>query len=89
MALGRPLLPVLSRRCAFEAAEAAARQAVAIAEPTDLLNTQADAWLDLAEVLALAGRADEARAAAGEAAERYERKGNLPSLERARRAASP
>jgi predicted ATPase/class 3 adenylate cyclase len=80
---------VLARRGAFEAAEAAARQAVAIAKPTDLLNTQADAWLDLAEVLALAGRADEAHAAAGEAAKRYERKGNLPSLERARRAASP
>jgi len=79
---------ILARRGSFEAAEAAAREAVAIAEPTDLLNTQADARLDLAEVLALAGRADEARGAAGAAAERYERKGNLPSLERARQAAS-
>ena len=80
---------VLARRGAFEAAEAAAREAVAIAEPTDLLNTRGDALLDLAEVLALAGRADEAHAAARDAAERYDRKGNLPSLERARQAAAP
>jgi len=35
-------------------------------------------------VLAQAGRSDEARAAARDAAERFERKGNLPSLARAR-----
>jgi predicted ATPase/class 3 adenylate cyclase len=78
---------VLARRGEVEAAEATAREAVALAERTDLLNTQADALLDLAEVLALADRADEARAAARGAAERFERKGNLPSLARARRAA--
>ena len=75
---------VLARRGEGDAAEAAAREAVAIAERTDLLNTQADALLDLAEVLALSGRTDEAKAAAREAAERFERKGNLPSLARAR-----
>jgi ATP/maltotriose-dependent transcriptional regulator MalT len=75
---------VLARRGEADAAEAAAREAVAIAERTDLLNTQADALLDLAEVLAQAGRSDEARAAARDAADRFERKGNLPSLERAR-----
>jgi len=75
---------VLARRGEADAAEAAAREAVAIAERTDLLNTQADALLDLAEVLAQAGRGDEARAAARDAAERFERKGNLPSLARAR-----
>jgi predicted ATPase/class 3 adenylate cyclase len=75
---------VLARRGEADAAEAAAREAVAIAERTDLLNTQADALLDLAEVLAHAGRADDARAAARDAAERFERKGNLPSLARAR-----
>jgi predicted ATPase/class 3 adenylate cyclase len=79
---------VLAHRGQAEAAEAAAREAVALSQPTDLLNMQGDALLDLAEVLALAGRADEARAVADEAAERFERKGNLPSLERARRAAS-
>ena len=70
---------VLARRGEFDAAELAAREAVAIADRTDLLNTQADA------LLGLAGRPDDAKAAALEAAERYERKGNLPSLERARR----
>jgi ATP/maltotriose-dependent transcriptional regulator MalT len=75
---------VLARRGEAGAAEAAAGEAVAIADRTDLLNTQADALLDLAEVLALAGRAAEARDAALEAAERFERKGNLPSLARAR-----
>jgi predicted ATPase len=75
---------VLARRGEADAAEATAREAVAIADRTDLLNTQADALLDLAEVLARAGRSDEARAAARDAAERFERKGNLPSLERAR-----
>jgi predicted ATPase/class 3 adenylate cyclase len=78
---------VLARRGETDAAEAAAREAVAIAERTDLLNTQADALLDLAEVLSAAGRADQARAAAVEAATRYERKGNRPSLARARAAA--
>jgi ATP/maltotriose-dependent transcriptional regulator MalT len=78
---------VLARRGETDAAEAAAREAVAIAERTDLFNTQADALLDLAEVLSAAGRADEARAAAEEAATRYERKGNRPSLARARAAA--
>src|SRR5215217_1334636 len=65
---------VLARRGEGEAAEATAREAVALAERTDLLNTQADTLLDLAEVLALAGRHDEAEAAAREAAERFERK---------------
>jgi predicted ATPase len=75
---------VLARRGEAEAAEAVGREAVAIAERTDLLNTQADALLDLAEVLARAGRAEEAKAAALEAAGRFERKGNIPSLARAR-----
>jgi predicted ATPase/class 3 adenylate cyclase len=79
---------VLARRGEAQAAEEAARDAVAIAERSDLLNTQADALLDLAEVLALAGRTEDAKAAAREAAERFERKGNLPSLARARELAA-
>jgi len=75
---------VLAHRGEVDAAEAAAREAVEIAERTDLLNTQADALLDLAEVLVLAGREDEARAAVRDAAGRYEQKGNRTSLERAR-----
>ena len=75
---------LLARRGEHEAAELVAREAVELVGGTDLLNQQGDALLDLADVLALGGRVDEARAAALEAAERFERKGNLPSLERAR-----
>ncbi len=67
----------------LERAETLVREAMGILEPTDLLNVQADTWLDLAEILRLQGRPDEAREAAEEAARRYERKGNLPSLARA------
>jgi hypothetical protein len=45
---------------------------------------QGDAFADLGEVLALLGKQDEAVAAFEEAAERYERKGNLVSTRRAR-----
>jgi predicted ATPase/class 3 adenylate cyclase len=75
---------VLARRGEADAAEAVAREAVAITERTDLLNDQGYALLDLAEVLARAGRTAEAKDAALEAAERFERKGNLPLLARAR-----
>jgi predicted ATPase/class 3 adenylate cyclase len=78
---------IRARRGDLNGAELLARNAVDLAEQTDLLNTQADALLDLAEVLALGGRPDEARVTAAEAARRYERKGNRPSLERARRLA--
>ena len=58
-------------------AEPLAREAVAIAERTDALNFQADAYCDLAEVLAAAGRTEEAAAALEQALERYKRKKNL------------
>ena len=58
-----------------------------MAERTDLLNTHGDTLADLGEVLALAGRPDEAAAVFAEAAEIFERKGNRASLERVRRAA--
>jgi predicted ATPase/class 3 adenylate cyclase len=75
---------LLARRGELEPAKALAREAVAVAEPTDLLITHADALFDLAEVLALAGRRDAALAALGDASELYERKGNLTTLARAR-----
>ncbi|HEX6490014.1 MAG TPA: adenylate/guanylate cyclase domain-containing protein [Gaiellaceae bacterium] len=75
---------ISARRGDQKEAEVLARKAVELAEQTDLLNTQAEALLDLAEVLALGGQQDAARAAASEAAERYARKGNRPSFERAR-----
>jgi class 3 adenylate cyclase/tetratricopeptide (TPR) repeat protein len=75
---------VFARRGEREAAEALAREAVVIGEATDMLNMQGDAFADLGEVLALLGKQDEAVAAFEEAAERYERKGNLVSTRRAR-----
>jgi hypothetical protein len=79
---------VLARRGEVAAAEALVRQALGLVEATDLLNTQGDALLDLAEVLRLAGRTGEAAAVAQEAAARYERKENRASLARAREAAA-
>ena len=78
------LAKVRARQGELERAEGLAREAVQIVEETDFLNDQANALLDLAEVLRLAGRRDEARAAAEDAARRYEQKANLPSLARAR-----
>jgi hypothetical protein len=54
-----------------------AREAVAIIERTDGLNFQGDALCDLAEVLTVGGRSDEAAAALTESLDRYERKRNL------------
>jgi predicted ATPase/class 3 adenylate cyclase len=75
---------ILARQGDLERAEALAREAVRLGEPTDLVNTRADALSDLAEVLALAGRREEALVALEEAAQLYERKGNLTALARAR-----
>jgi tetratricopeptide (TPR) repeat protein len=77
------LAKIEARRGEIERAEQLAREAVRRVEETDLLNAQADTLLDLFEVLRLAGRRDEARAAIQEAARRFEQKANLPSLARA------
>ena len=55
-----------------------ASSAVALAAQTDLLSQHADALLDLAHVLAASGRFPEAQAAATEALDLYQRKGNMP-----------
>jgi tetratricopeptide (TPR) repeat protein len=68
---------VLARRGRHAEAEPLAHEAVAIGEGTDMLNLQGDAYADLAAVLLLAGKPDEARAALEQALDRYERKGNL------------
>jgi class 3 adenylate cyclase/tetratricopeptide (TPR) repeat protein len=65
-------------------AERLAREAVAITERTDALNFQGDALCDLAEVLAAAGRSDEAAESLEQALERYERKKNLAMLAQVR-----
>ncbi|HMI99592.1 MAG TPA: adenylate/guanylate cyclase domain-containing protein [Gaiellaceae bacterium] len=65
-------------------AERSAREAVGIIERTDGLNYQGDALCDLAEVLELAGKPQEARAALAQALDRYERKRNIPAAARVR-----
>ena len=74
---------VHARRGEHADAERLAREAVAICDETELLDQQGDAYADLAEVLLLTGKPDEAAAALEQALERYERKGNLVSAERA------
>jgi class 3 adenylate cyclase len=69
---------VFAHRREHAEADRLAREAVAGVEQTDNLTFQGDAWYDLAEVLAAAGREDEAAAALTEALDRYERKQNLP-----------
>jgi tetratricopeptide (TPR) repeat protein len=68
---------VLARHGQYAEAERLAREAVELAETTDVLIRQGHARADLAEVLELAGRRDEAATALHEALERYERKGAL------------
>jgi class 3 adenylate cyclase/DNA-binding winged helix-turn-helix (wHTH) protein len=65
-------------------AEALAREAVALAEPTDLLLHRGDAMLDLAEVLRTCERPEESDHAARTALELYELKGNVAAAARAR-----
>ena len=75
---------VLARRGRFEEAERLAREGVAVAANCEFVVLHADVLLDLAEVLRLAGRPDEAEAATAEAVNIYERKGNVAAAERAR-----
>jgi class 3 adenylate cyclase/tetratricopeptide (TPR) repeat protein len=75
---------LLARRGRHEGAEQLARHAVAQAETTDFWDLRGDAYEALAEVLAAAGKLDEARAAQETAVGIYEEKGNVVSAERAR-----
>lgn len=75
---------VLARRGAHPDAERLGREAVALSEPTDVLVWKGDAWADLAEVLELGGKPDQAAAALEQALALYERKGSVASIERAR-----
>ena len=74
----------LARRGEDVAAEDLAREAVALAEPTDALDMRADALVDLAEVLRLIDRKDEPKGVLEEALRLYEQKGNVVSAARAR-----
>jgi hypothetical protein len=61
----------------LEEAERVGREAVAIASATDVLDLRAQALADLAEVLRLAERSQEARAVLEEAIRLYDEKGNV------------
>jgi tetratricopeptide (TPR) repeat protein len=71
---------ILAGRNHHAEAEDLARSAAALAAQTDLLSEHADALLDLAHVLAAAGRVPDAHAAATQALHLYQRKGNLPGV---------
>src|SRR5918995_3301517 len=75
---------VLARRGDVAAGEALAREAVERAHATDYLEDIALTLLDLAEVLELAGRTDEAVRAIEKAIALFERKQAVPAAERAR-----
>jgi tetratricopeptide (TPR) repeat protein len=66
-------------------AELLAREAVELADRTDALNQRADVRADLAYVLRVAQRSDEAEAAARDAAALYAQKGNVAGAALARR----
>jgi tetratricopeptide (TPR) repeat protein len=68
---------LLARRGSVQQAERLAGEAVRLAAGTDWLQGHGDALLDLAGVLAAAGRARDAADAARQAAELYQRKGNV------------
>jgi DNA-binding SARP family transcriptional activator len=69
---------ILAERGRHAEAVELASFAVALVAQTDQLSPRADALLDLAQVLAASGRASEAHAAATQALDLYQRKGNLP-----------
>ena len=73
---------VEARSGALGEAERLAREAVAKAAGTDYVNLHGDALARLADVLRLAGRENEAAAAAVEAGELYEAKGNVVAVRR-------
>ena len=73
---------VLARHGEYAEAEKLASDAVALAETTDCLEFQGDAFADLGTVIALAGNRSEAAKVLGEAVGRYERKGNVVAAER-------
>ena len=78
------LARILSSRDEHAEAEQLARQALALVEPLDFIGLKADVHDVLGEVLARAGRADEAAAAVEQAIALHERKGNVVSAARSR-----
>jgi class 3 adenylate cyclase/tetratricopeptide (TPR) repeat protein len=75
---------LLARKGHHDRAEALAREAAALVEPTDLLSHRADAMLDLAEVLRTSSRTGAYQSAARTALSLYDRKGNAVGARRVR-----
>jgi ATP/maltotriose-dependent transcriptional regulator MalT len=75
---------VLATRGQLDAAEALAREAVALAEQTDFVVYRGDALVDLAHILQDAGRSAEAAESASAGLQLHERKGNLVTAARIR-----
>jgi ATP/maltotriose-dependent transcriptional regulator MalT len=75
---------ILAREGRCADAEALAREAVALIEPTDLLSHRGDAMLDLADVLRICGRTNETDLATRAGLGLYEQKGNIAAAARAR-----
>jgi tetratricopeptide (TPR) repeat protein len=75
---------VCARRGAHDDAKRLAREAIAISERTDMIDDQAAAYADLAEVLQLGGSDREAADALREALARFERKENVVMARRVR-----
>jgi tetratricopeptide (TPR) repeat protein len=78
------LAKVAARRGDPREGETLAREAVSIGAQTDYIPFRADCQADLAEVLQLAGKADDASVALGEALALYEQKGSVVMAERIR-----
>jgi tetratricopeptide (TPR) repeat protein len=76
---------VRAQHAEYGQGEALAREALALASPTDWLEMKAGALLDLAEVLQLAGRTEAASPLIEQAVVHYERKGNVVLAEKARK----
>ncbi|HKF00235.1 MAG TPA: AAA family ATPase [Actinomycetes bacterium] len=76
---------VLARRGELAEAHRLAMRAIQLAEQTDQPETEAEAFLDLAEVLAIEGRRGEAERAVAHALDLYQNKGNETAARRARR----
>ena len=74
---------VLARQGAFDSAEAFGREAARLAEKTDALDDSGDTLMDLADVLRVVGREDQAATTVAEALRLYERKGNVVSAAKA------
>ena len=74
----------LAHRGELKEAERLAREAIALAEPTDEVVSKGECALVLAEILHLTGRGEEAAAEAATALEIWQRKGIVGNVERAR-----